>query len=74
MKIAIINTMDKFDTIAGTVLSTHRTREAAEREDASIQRLVRRHNGQNSYLPTIICEVDPKAKKGMRIHESLIID
>lgn len=73
MKIAIINTMDRFDTIAGTVLSTHRTREAAEREDASIQRDTKRCNGRNSYLPTIIAEVDPKATKGMRIHESLII-
>jgi hypothetical protein len=62
MKIAIINTMEKFDAIAGTVLSTHRTREAAEREDAAIQRAVKRHNGRGSYLPTIIREVDPKAK------------
>lgn len=74
MKYAIINTMDSFDTIVGTVLSTHRTIEAAEREDADIQRQVKKWNGYNSYLPTIIREVDRKVKKGLRIHGSLIIN
>ena len=74
MKIAIINTMDRQGNIVGSVLSTHRTHNAAEREDASIQRAVKRYNGRDSYLPTIIREVDAKVKKGMRIHESLIVD
>lgn len=69
MKIAVINTMDRFDTIVGTVLSVHRSMEAAEKEDKVIQRSVKRYNGSNSYLPTILREV----RKGDRIHESLII-
>lgn len=73
MKIAVINTMDRFDTIAGTVLSVHRSIEAAEKADAMIQRDVKRYNGRSSYLPTIIREVEPSVKKGDRIHESLII-
>lgn len=73
MKIAVINTMDRFDAIAGTVLSVHRSMQAAEKEDRSIQRSVKRHNGSNSYLPTIIREVEPTVRKGDLIHESLII-
>jgi len=73
MKIAIINTMSAHDNHAGTVISTHRSRAAAERADAALQRAIKKHNGQNSYLPTVIAEVEAKAKKGMRIHDSLII-
>ena len=74
MKIAIINTLERQGNILGSVLSTHRTHEAAEREDASIQRAVKRYNGRDSYLPTIIRKVDSRVKKGMRIHESLVFD
>lgn len=50
---ALINTVNAIpgDSI-GTVLSQHRTIEAADREDARLQRAVRRANGENSYLPT----------------------
>jgi Cu/Ag efflux protein CusF len=72
MKIALINTMTRMDTYVGTVLSLHRSVEAAEKADSELQRAVKRANGQNSYLPTIIREVDPKAKTGL-LHESLVI-
>jgi hypothetical protein len=73
MKIALINTFNTLPGHAGTVESFHRTRAAAESADRKLQRAVKRHNGRNSYLPTIIREVDPKAQKGM-IHDSLIVD
>jgi hypothetical protein len=74
MKYAIINTMDSYDTTAGKVLSTHRSLAAAEAEDWKIHCAVKRWNGDSSYLPTIIAEVDASVVRGQHIHESLIID
>lgn len=73
-KYAIINTMEKYDTTAGKVLSTHRSLAAAEAEDRKIQRAVKRWNGDSSYLPTVIAEVDASVVRGQYIHESLIMD
>lgn len=55
---ALINTMTAVpgDSI-GTVLSTHRTIEAAERADSKLQRLTRKANGSTSYLPTRVVEL-----------------
>ena len=55
---ALINTMSQIpgDSI-GTILSRHRTVEAAERADTTLQRRIKRSNGQNSYLPTTIVEL-----------------
>lgn len=52
---ALINTMTQIpgDSL-GTVLSLHRTAEAAERADAALQRAIKRANGETSYLPTCI--------------------
>lgn len=60
---ALINTMTQIpgDSI-GTILSTHRTVEAAERADATLQRLTKRANGQTSYLPTTIVELTRKPR------------
>ena len=72
MKYAVINTMTAYDTTVGTVLSTHRTIEAAEASDSQTQKAVRRYSS-TSYLPTIIREVSKSTRKGDRIHESDII-
>lgn len=72
-KWAIVNTFTARPGYLGTVESFHRTREAAEKADAALQRSVKRHNGGNSYLPTVIREVDARAKKGM-LHESFIAE
>lgn len=55
---ALINTMDAagYDSI-GTILSCHRSVEAAERADRALQRAVKRANGSASYLPTIVVEL-----------------
>ena len=60
---ALINTMNRVpcDSI-GTVVSTHRTVAAAERADATLQRLTQRANGQTSYLPTAIVELTRKPR------------
>lgn len=72
-KYALMNTFPAWDQYAGEVVSFHRTREAAERADAALQRAVKRHNGRDSYLPTIIREVDARARKGM-LHDSWIAE
>lgn len=52
---ALINTMNAVpgDSI-GTIVSRHRTRDAAERADSALQRRTRAANGATSYLPTCI--------------------
>ena len=58
---ALINTMNCVpgDSI-GTIVSQHRTIDAAERADAKLQRLTKAANGANSYLPTRIVELTRK--------------
>jgi hypothetical protein len=58
---ALVNTMNAIqgDSI-GTVLSKHRTIEAAERADAKIQRLTKAANGSASYLPTRVVKLTRK--------------
>lgn len=60
---ALINTMTQIpgDSI-GTILSTHRTVEAAEKADEKINRLTRKANGANSYLPTRVVKLTRKPK------------
>lgn len=58
---ALINTMNAIGTDSiGTILSQHRTVEAAERASAVINRQTRAANGANSYLPTRIVELTRK--------------
>jgi len=71
-KIALINTFDRLPGYAGRVESLHRSVAAAERANRELQRRIKAYNGRDSYLPTIIAEVDGMAKKGL-IHESLIV-
>lgn len=58
---ALINTMNAIqgDSI-GTILSTHRTTQAAEAASEKINRATRRANGANSYLPTRVVKLTKK--------------
>lgn len=46
------------DNSVGAIVSRHKTREAAEKADARLQRGVKRGNGQSSYLPTVIVDME----------------
>ena len=46
------------------VISRHHTVEAAEKEDAAIQRAIKRHNGPRSYVTTKIVYMSDPPKKG----------
>ena len=41
-----------YDTFGKATVSRHRTLEAMCRADKKYQRMIRRNNGQNSYIPT----------------------
>ena len=69
-KYALINTFNAMPGRLGSILSFHRTEEAAERADKACQKAVKRANGRNSYLPTIIREVFANAPKSSDLHES----
>jgi hypothetical protein len=69
-KFALINTFPALPDHLGQVISFHRTEEAAEKANASLQKAIKRANGNSSYLPTIIREVDSKAKKCQNLHTS----
>jgi hypothetical protein len=52
---ALVNTMFAIENgIIGRVISMHRTSDAAEKANEKLQRLTKKSNGQNSYLPTAI--------------------
>jgi len=51
---ALINTMSQTDDTPGSVLSLHRSESAALKADDKFQRLVKRANGQHSYIPTAV--------------------
>ncbi len=53
----LINTFGRNSYDLGRVYSRHRTAEAAQRASERLQRAVKRTNGSNSYLPTIVIEV-----------------
>ncbi len=58
----VVNTMSATEAgHVGRILSSHRTRDTAERADAKLQRAVKRANGSGSYLPTTIVSDDPAA-------------
>lgn len=54
---ALLNRMDSTDVFVGRVLSRHRTIEAAERANATLQRATRRANGRTCYIPCAIVEL-----------------
>lgn len=59
-RFVIINTMDAVDVFRGKVISVHHSLEAAMENDSKIQRACKRANGDSSYMPTVICEIDSK--------------
>lgn len=69
-KFALINTFNSMPGHLGAVQSFHRSEEAAEKADKALQRAVKRANGQSSYLPTIVREIDAKAPRSNDLHES----
>lgn len=74
MTYLLINTMNQIgvDSI-GTVVSKHRSVEAASAANGKLQRAVRRANGQNSYLPTTIVGIRGRAARGMHVHPMHVI-
>ena len=57
----LVNTMNACQPgHIGRILSTHRSRYTAEKSDEKFQSAVKRHNSQNSYLPTVIVEAEVK--------------
>lgn len=54
---ALVNTMSESSDTYGRIISRHRTIEAAESADSSLQRSIKRANGSSSYLPTVIVEL-----------------
>jgi hypothetical protein len=69
-KFAVINTFNAMPGRLGAIQSFHRTEEAAEKADKALQKAVKRANGQSSYLPTIIREVEGNAPRSNDLHES----
>jgi uncharacterized protein involved in exopolysaccharide biosynthesis len=67
--IALINEMNQIgnDSI-GTVISLHRTTEAALRKSEKFQTSVKRANGQNSYIPTRIVTLTERHAVGKHVH------
>jgi hypothetical protein len=51
---AIVDTFNKAHGEFGTVVSRHHKMETAAKAQDQIQASVRRRNGQNSYLPTVL--------------------
>ena len=72
MIFAVINTMNAVDCI-GRVMTTHRTLEAAKGSDMAIQSATRKGCGQNSYLPTVIKELNRRVGKGGFVVEQDIV-
>ena len=68
----VIDTMSATGDSIGRVMSSHRTREAAEKSEASIQRATRRGCGQSSYLPLVIRETKRRVGKGAFVTADMI--
>lgn len=72
--IALVNTMSRWENHVGSILSLHRTAEAAEKANAKIQRTIRKGSGSNSYLPTTIVQlVKGRYVPGQMLHRSDVI-
>lgn len=51
---AVVDTFSKPHGEFGTVISRHWTLEAARKAESKFQDQVRRNNGDNSYIPTVL--------------------
>lgn len=68
----LVNKMAQTDTCLGRVISSHRSIEAAEKSDKKLQAGIRRSNGQNSYLPTVIVESNKRLGHGAWVYRIYI--
>jgi len=72
--ILLINTFDRLPNSIGTVVSVHRSREAAEKANIALQSAVKRGHGRNAYLPTTIAAgCKGRWRKGDDVRESEIV-
>ena len=72
---ALINTFHRLPHALGSIESMHRSREAAEKANARLQRDIKRSNGRSSYMPTVIHQVIPaKWKPNQPVWESDIVE
>lgn len=67
MIFALVNTMGSSNESFGTILSRHRSIEAAVVADRKLQRLIKAKYSQTSYLPTIVVSVYGSGKT-VRVH------
>lgn len=68
---ALINTFDKLPGSIGTILSLHRSIEAAEAADKRYQRDIKRSCGRSSYLPTTVGKLcKARWRKGEQVRPS----
>ena len=54
---ALVNTFAALPGTVGTVVSLHRSVEAADRANTRLQAQVRAANGRDAYLPTLVCRL-----------------
>ena len=71
--IALINTFDRLPNHVGTIISLHRSADAAEKANRELQRSIQRGHGRSAYLPTQISTVcKGRWRKGDSVRESEI--
>ncbi len=68
---ALINTFDRQPNSIGTVLSLHRSEEAADAANRKYQCDIKRSNGRSCYLPTMVSKVcQGRWRKGDAVRQS----
>lgn len=72
---ALINTMSAIESVSiiGRAVSYHRTREAAERSNASLQRATKQFPGDSSYVPTRIVRLNGRYAKHALISRHSVV-
>jgi hypothetical protein len=71
---ALVNTMSQIPPRSiGHIVSLHRSREAATRAEARLQRGTRRANGRQSYLPTRIVSLAFAMRRGAPVCPSAVV-
>jgi hypothetical protein len=65
-KYALVNNFNATSNTFGTIISRHNSVDAANKADDAYQRAVKRANGSNSYIPTVVVErtVGDKVARG----------
>lgn len=67
---ALINTFGSSGSTIGSVLSLHRTSEAAEAANERVQRTIRKGSGTGHYLPTTVVRLTKgRWRKGQHLHK-----